>query len=151
MENENKGLYAGSDRADREPLTSEPQCRLSRSGDTDRTQRNDARHRPASEGVAGIAATMRTPGLPGGYVMPVTQGSERRGESRIRMLTLVEIDFRNGELAAGIVYNIGHRGMFIVSGAVARLPTCVDIALSVAGGLSLEFPAVVVHQREYGF
>ena len=76
---------------------------------------------------------------------------ERRMENRIRMLRLVDIELKDGRRSAGIAYNIGPRGMFVLSRSGPLPHSDVDIAISVANESSLALTGVVVHRHEYGF
>lgn len=77
---------------------------------------------------------------------------DHRQTLRCRALTLVDIHGRRG-CSAGLVYDVSHNGMFVLSEAIPEINDRVDIhmALSSDGGSPVRVPGRVVHRGKNGF
>jgi len=74
----------------------------------------------------------------------------RQGDRR-RALVPVEIQQRDGQPEAGLVYDISQNGMFVVSSSRPGVYKCVNVLLPSAGKAPTRIPAMVVHRNDKGF
>ena len=76
--------------------------------------------------------------------------NHRQG-SRRKALVLVEVCWRNGQSASGLMYNLSHDGMFVVSDVDLEMNKFVDVVLHPEGESPVRIPGLVVHQNNNGF
>jgi hypothetical protein len=74
-----------------------------------------------------------------------------RQGSRRRALVLIEIHWLDGKSTAGLIYDIGFNGMFVLSETLPKAHECVDIVMTAAGNRLIRIPGLVIHQRNHGF
>jgi len=80
-----------------------------------------------------------------------TMINHRQGK-RIRTFELVEIKSRNG-LSPGLMYNISHDGMYVVSKTIPNLHDSIDICMTSSKNQDtcVMIPVMVIHRSKYGF
>lgn len=79
-----------------------------------------------------------------------TPDIDHRQGARPRMLILAKMRWPDGQSAAGLVYDIGPGGMFVVSGAGPEANSCVDVVVG-DGDTSVQIKGFIVHRHKHGF
>ena len=76
---------------------------------------------------------------------------DHRHVSRRQALVLVEIRWRDDQSASGLMYNLSHDGMFVVSDVDLEMNTCIDVVLQPESESPIRIPGLVVHHNNNGF
>lgn len=76
---------------------------------------------------------------------------DHRQGIRRRSLLLAEIQPRYGQADAGLIYDIGSNGMFVISRARPGVNKCINVEFSATGDRSVRITGLVVHQNDHGF
>ncbi len=79
-----------------------------------------------------------------------TPDIDHRQGTRPRTLMLARMRWPDGQSAAGLVYDIGPGGMFVVSGAGPEGSSCVDVVVG-GGDASVRIKGFIVHRHKHGF
>jgi len=78
---------------------------------------------------------------------------EHRRRRRNRAFALVKIQDYHEQCVTGLVYNVNHDGVFILSTATLKVDSIVNICMWITGKNSLLIPVsgIVIHRNKNGF
>jgi len=78
---------------------------------------------------------------------------EHRQLRRYRAFTLADIKVRSQNYITGLVYNVSHDGIFVLSTIAPKVNMIVDICISLLGKKKFLVPisGIVVHRNKHGF
>lgn len=105
------------------------------------------------EPVSTQSATVAAPAPRGPRRARKATGIEHRQGIRQRVMALVRVHDSDRPCSAGLLYDLGADGMFVVSEQRPEINRCVDIelALSPAWDMAIRIKGLVIHHHKHGF